>query len=289
MTHNFENELVNISEINRGLIPTNPFTPNPNAYPPSSSSVLKGGFPFEKSSDISTVNSESQTMNYDRSCKVSKFTDSEMSLNKSGSSNLVNSFNVSNLPRYGIKEQSTQTMLTARDIECLEYVNKEFLERKEEFMKTFLITHKEILRKMFEDEKMTYANTEDQKNSEKFLQKLRNSSSPIKYLNKKKINKKDKTSLDDEYPKIKKIKIHKGRKPKDRENFDLGLNGDYLVNDMSTSDLVLGKEQLVSNLFDIKEPLNVQKKIKSLNEEFNIKDMINDIKNGGNKDVYVIN
>lgn len=68
-------------------------------------------------------------------------------------------FNFFSFPKYGLCEQSTQTMLTGNDIEELQYLRKEFSNFQEQFMKDYVKNNLHMIKKMFPEEKCSKFNS----------------------------------------------------------------------------------------------------------------------------------
>jgi hypothetical protein len=87
--------------------------------------------------------------------------------------------NYFSLPKYGLCEKSTQTMLTGRDIEELEALKGEFLSNKNEYVNNLMKNNSEIFKKLLPPE----INRND--NFKNFVGIKRNCDSPIKIRSKK--------------------------------------------------------------------------------------------------------
>jgi hypothetical protein len=85
--------------------------------------------------------------------------------------------NYFSLPKYGLCEKSTQTMLTGRDIEELEALKGEFLATKNEYVASLMKNNSDIFKKL-----QPGINSENLKN---FVGIKRNCDSPIKFRSRK--------------------------------------------------------------------------------------------------------
>lgn len=70
-----------------------------------------------------------------------------------------NVFNFFDLPKYGLVEQSTQTMLTGNDIEELQYLRTEFANFQEQFIKDYAKNNLHIIKKMFPESQRSKMNS----------------------------------------------------------------------------------------------------------------------------------
>jgi hypothetical protein len=87
--------------------------------------------------------------------------------------------NYFSLPKYGLCEKSTQTMLTGRDIDELESLRGEFLANKREYVSTLIKNNSEIFKKLHPPE------INQSENFKNFIGIKRNYDSPLNIRSKK--------------------------------------------------------------------------------------------------------
>lgn len=295
MINNLQDKITNISKLNLGVNKQemvfssgvkHSYQLNSFTSVLENKNILGGSIDKNNPSSIDEENiyrekSENGHTNYYQSDILSQ---SESAKN---SKNEVYHINYESLPKYGLCEKAIQTMLTARDIDDLEYVMKEFNKDKDSFTSnfvkmtnSFLFNASEKLKSKVESSKTDHT---FQKN---FIQIKRKSDVDLQPVKQKsKLGSKHNSNYNFPHMHVKqkiKEKFEK-RKNKLKKDLDVSNNVNKIKKRKQKDEAKEKvKSETNSSVIFTSEVTSIKQTNKEFQDEFNIAQIINEIKSEAN-------